>query len=81
LRRSDAAMAVWTTREKLARTQITFVNDKSDALPLGPSETELTVWVEWASAAPGTAELHVEPPTAEHRRTRPARSTGLPSTD
>lgn len=62
LRRSDAAIHVWTTREKLAGTQIAFVNDKTDALPFGPSATELTLWVEWASAAHGTAELHVEPP-------------------
>lgn len=64
LRRSDAVLRVWTTRDKQAGTEIAFVDHESDALPFGPSGTELTVWVEWASAAHGTADLHVEPLTA-----------------
>ena len=48
LRRSDPALRVWTTRDKSPGTEIAFVDDKTLALPFGPSETELTVWVEWA---------------------------------
>lgn len=61
LRRSDAVLEVWTTRDKQPGTEIVFVDDKSDALPLGPSQDQLIVWIEWASATPGVAELHVEP--------------------
>jgi hypothetical protein len=61
LRRSDAALQVWTTRDKLPGTQIPFTDNRSSALPLGPSQAELTVWVEWAEPQHGTAELRVEP--------------------
>ena len=61
LRRGGSALRVWTTRDKLAGTEIAFVDDKTAALPFGPSETELTLWVEWASAMHGSAELHLEP--------------------
>ena len=61
LRRSTAALAVWTTRDKQPGTEIAFVDDRSDALPLGPAQTELIVWVEWVSSEHGTAELDVEP--------------------
>ena len=61
LRRSAAAIEVWTTRDKQPGTAVTFTNDKSDALPLGPLQDQLTVWVEWASVTHGVVELHVEP--------------------
>jgi hypothetical protein len=61
LRRSAVTLAVWTTRDKQPGTEIAFVVDKSDALPIGPSQDQLIVWVEWASATHGVAELHVEP--------------------
>ena len=64
LRRSTAALAVWTTPDKQPGTEIAFVDDRSDALPLGPSRAELTVWVEWVSSEHGTAELDVEPLSA-----------------
>lgn len=61
LRRSDAVLKVWTTRDKQPGTEIVFIGDKSDALPLGPAQNQLILWVEWASASHGVAELHVEP--------------------
>jgi hypothetical protein len=62
LRRSDPALQVWTTRNKQPGSQIAFVNEKSGALPFLPSAVQLTLWVEWASAAHGTADLLLEPP-------------------
>jgi hypothetical protein len=61
LRRSTGALAAWTTPDKQPGTEIAFVDDRSDALPLGPSQTALTVWMEWASSEHGVAELDVEP--------------------
>ncbi|MCP4247582.1 MAG: hypothetical protein GY778_11085 [bacterium] len=61
VRRSDAALAVWTTRDRQAGTEIAFVNDQTGALPFGPSDTDLTVWVEWATATHGIADLRLEP--------------------
>ena len=63
LRRSSDAIRVWLTRDKTTGTEISFTDNKSDALPLSPTETELTVWVEWASASHGIADLHIEPLT------------------
>ncbi len=61
LRRSSGNLKAWTTRAKNGGTEIPFVSDKTGPLPFGPGETELTVWVEWAVAAHGTADLHLEP--------------------
>jgi hypothetical protein len=61
LRRSSAALAVWTTSNKAAGTALGFVDNRSDALPLAPGQATLTLWVEWASAVHGTATLDVEP--------------------
>jgi hypothetical protein len=61
LRRSDPALAVWTTRNKQAGTEVAFVDDLSDVLPLGPAATSLTLWVEWTTTSHGTAEFQVEP--------------------
>jgi hypothetical protein len=61
LRRGDAALAVWLTRNKAPGTQIAFSGDATGALPIGPPETTLTLWVEWASSSHGVAELRVAP--------------------
>jgi hypothetical protein len=61
LRRSTTAIVVWATRDRQPGTEIAFVDNRTDALPLGPAQTELTLWVEWASAGHGTAVLDVEP--------------------
>jgi hypothetical protein len=58
--RSDAALRVWTTRTKAAGTEIAFVDNVSGTLPIGMSSTSLILWVEWASATHGTAEVAVE---------------------
>ena len=62
LRRSDVALRVWTTRNKQGGTEIAFVNDKTGVLPIGGAQSQLTLWVEWASPAHGVAELYVESP-------------------
>jgi len=64
LRRSDPALRIWTTRAKTAGTEIPFSGDVTAALPLGESGTSLTIWVEWAAAEQGFAELSLEPPAA-----------------
>lgn len=61
LRRSDPALRAWTTRTKQAGTEIPFAADRTDALPLGPADSELTLWIEWSGAYHGTATLDVEP--------------------
>lgn len=61
LRRSNSALRVWTTRNKLPGTEILFTNDRTDALVLAGGGTSLTAWVEWAAAAHGNGELHLEP--------------------
>ncbi len=61
LRRTDAALRVWTTRSKQPGTEIPFSGDRTGALPLGAGQTLLTFYVEWAAAVHGEAELHVEP--------------------
>lgn len=62
LRRTHSALRAWTTRTKLAGTEISFANDRTDALPL-VGGSSLTVWVEWAVAAQGSGELLLEPLT------------------
>lgn len=62
LRRSSAALRVWTTRNRQAGTEIAFAGDKTGVLPIGPGQAQLTLWVEWATAAHGAAELHIESP-------------------
>lgn len=62
LRRSaDAPLAVWTTRDKQSGTGIAFMDDETDVLPVGPTQSDLTLWVEWTAPAYGTATLAVEP--------------------
>ena len=60
LRRSDLALRVWLTRHKAAGSEIAFIGDVTGALPLGPADTTLTLWVEWASPTHGTADLQLE---------------------
>jgi len=59
LRRSAAALRVWMTRDKQAGSEIAFVGDRTGPLAIGGAT--LTVWVEWAAASHGLAELHLEP--------------------
>jgi hypothetical protein len=61
LQRSSEALHVWLTSDTTPGTEIAFTDDKTDALPFGPGDTQLTVWVEWASPTHGTADLYVEP--------------------
>ncbi|MCB9851142.1 MAG: hypothetical protein H6817_10620 [Phycisphaerales bacterium] len=61
LRKSTSAMTIWTTRNKQPGTNIVFPSTKSVPLPVGPTETSLTLWVEWESAVHGVATLQVEP--------------------
>ncbi len=61
LARSDGPIAVWTTRTKSPGTEIPFIGDRTEALPIGPGESDLTLWVEWQSTTHGLADLHVEP--------------------
>jgi hypothetical protein len=62
LRRSDAALRVWTTRDRQPGTEIAFFDDKTGVLPIGGGQSQLELWVEWASTAHGQADLHIEPP-------------------
>lgn len=61
LRRTHPAIRLWTTRNKTPGTEVLFVNDKTSALSLDSGGTTGTVWVEWATAEHGLAELHLEP--------------------
>ncbi len=58
LRRSSAALAVWTTRNKVPGTQLAFTGNVTQGFAL-PGGTR-TAWVEWTGAH-GTAELSLEP--------------------
>ncbi len=62
LHRSSSALRVWTSRTKTPGSEISFIGDKTAALPIGPGDSNLTLWVEW-TAGFGTATLTVEPPT------------------
>lgn len=62
LRRSAASLRAWTTRNQQPGTEIAFVGDKTDVLPIGGSQASLTLWIEWGAAAHGVAALHVESP-------------------
>ncbi len=64
LQRSDAALRVWTTRDKQAGSEIAFTGDRTG--PLALAGASLTVWVEWAAASQGVAELHLEPTTGAY---------------
>ncbi len=60
LRRGDPALRVWTTPNKVSETEVPFVGDVTDALPIGGGQTTLTLWIEWASASHGIADLELE---------------------
>ena len=61
LRRSSSVLKVWTTRLKSAGTEIVFTGDRSSVIT-----PNVTVWVEWASAAQGNANLFLEPANASY---------------
>lgn len=61
LRRTHSALRAWTTRTKLAGTEIAFTTDRTDALMLDEGDTSLSIWIEWAAPVHGVAELHLEP--------------------
>lgn len=61
LKRSNGSLRAWTTRTKDAGSEIPFSADKTSALPLGPSDTSMTVWTEWAMPVHGTTDLALEP--------------------
>ena len=63
LRRGNSALAVWSTSTKTPGSEIVFTGDRTDALPLGPTQSQMTLWVEWADSQHGVAELAVEPLT------------------
>ncbi len=60
LARSSTALRVWTTRDRQAGTEIEFADGTTQALPITPGMTTLTLWVEWASSQHGTASLDVQ---------------------
>jgi hypothetical protein len=61
LRRTDARLTVWTTRTKTPGTQISFVADRTQSLPLPAGGQTLTLWVEWTPPGHGQADLTLEP--------------------
>ncbi|MCB9852247.1 MAG: hypothetical protein H6819_04060 [Phycisphaerales bacterium] len=60
LRRGDPAIRVWLTPDKQPETDIAFDGDVTDVLPIDSGLTTLTLYVEWASAAHGLADLQLE---------------------
>lgn len=62
LRRSNAALRVWTTRDRQPGTEIVFIGEKTGVLPIDGGQVQLQLWVEWTSAAHGVAQLHIESP-------------------
>jgi hypothetical protein len=56
LQRSGAELAVWSTRDKLAGTELPFTNDRTAPLAFGGAAAR-TLWVEWSGATPGLAAL------------------------
>ncbi len=61
LRRTAAILEVWTTRSKDAGSAVPFIGDKTSALPLGPADTQMTVWVEASGSDHGVVALGLEP--------------------
>ncbi|MBX3396886.1 MAG: hypothetical protein KF841_16145 [Phycisphaerae bacterium] len=61
LRRNHSAIRIWTTRNKTPGTEVPFINDKTAALSLDSGSSAGTLWVEWAAAEHGLAELRLEP--------------------
>ena len=59
LERSNASLALWTTRNKASGTAVGFQGNRSDVLstPGGVA----TLWVEWQSVAHGLADLLLVP--------------------
>ena len=51
LERSAAGLRVWTRREKLAQTEVSFADARSTRLDFGDGQ-QITLWVEWTGAAP-----------------------------
>lgn len=60
LRRGDSAMHVWLTPDRQAETEVVFDNDVTGALPIDAGAATLTLYVEWASASHGLADLQLE---------------------
>ena len=58
LERSSTGLRVWTTREKLPGSEITFSNGRSAPLPLGAASS-MTLWVEWTAPTHGLADLYL----------------------
>jgi hypothetical protein len=61
LRRADTAIRAWLTSDKLSGTEIPFDANDRAALPNAQATGTLTVFIEWATAAHGTATLSIEP--------------------
>ncbi len=61
LRRTNGALRVWLTAQKMPGTEIAFNGDKTGALPFMPGNPQLTVYVEWAYEAHGINDLILEP--------------------
>lgn len=60
LRRGDPALRAWLTPNKASETEVPFVGEVTDALPIAGGQSTLTLWVEWASASHGIADLELE---------------------
>ncbi len=62
LERSDSALSVWRTREKVAQTAIAFTGSRSESLAFGAG-TQITLWVEWTGIAPAFPSLSLLTPS------------------
>lgn len=62
IRRTHPALRLWSTRTKLAGSEVSFVNDRTSDLALNAGSA--TLWVEWAAAAHGESDLLLEPSAA-----------------
>lgn len=60
LRRGDAAMRVWHTPDMMSGSEIAFAGDMTGVLPIDAGQTALTLYVEWASANHGVADMALE---------------------
>lgn len=66
LARTHTALRLWTTRTKIAGTEIAFISDETPALTLSPGSSSLTLWAEWGESAHGNGEIQLKPLAADY---------------
>ncbi|MCA8981217.1 MAG: hypothetical protein H6831_15970 [Planctomycetes bacterium] len=59
LSRTSPVLAVWTTRDKAAGTELAFTGDVTAPIQFGGAQ-QATLWVEWTGAAGGDAILALQ---------------------